>query len=58
MEKMYAILIAASLLALYIYLRKLNQNTPVPPGCEDLGPECESCGFTDCSIKKKKERKS
>lgn len=57
MNKVYAILIAAALLGLYIYLRSLNAKTPVPKGCEDLGPDCQSCGLTDCSVRKKDDKK-
>lgn len=59
MKYVYAILIAATLLGFYIWLRKLNSETPIPEGCENLTPDCEACGIKDCATRpvmmKKKE---
>ncbi len=36
MSVLFAILIAASLLGLNVVLYRMNKNTPVPEGCEEL----------------------
>ena len=60
MKYVYAILIVAALIGIYVWLRKENAKTPIPKGCEHLVPECESCGIKDCvsrpaMMKKKNE---
>lgn len=47
-----AALIAIGLVGLNVWLLRTNQKTPVPEGCENLKPECESCGLLDCSVRK------
>ncbi|MBR4455040.1 MAG: hypothetical protein IKS32_02310 [Solobacterium sp.] len=55
MSVLFAILIAASLLGLNVVLYRMNKNTPVPEGCEELKPDCTGCGITDCTLRRKEE---
>ncbi|MCH4207805.1 MAG: hypothetical protein LKF50_05810 [Solobacterium sp.] len=52
---LYAILIAAALLGINIWLLQANKKTPVPKGCENLKPDCRGCGITDCALKRELE---
>ena len=51
MKIIFAILICVALFALVIVSYRLNKNTPVPEGCENLKPECQACGIKDCSLR-------
>ncbi len=31
----------------------MNKKTPKPEGCENLHPECASCGILDCALREK-----
>ena len=55
MSVIFAILIAAALLGLNAWLYVANKNTPVPEGCESLQPDCNGCGITDCTLRRKQE---
>lgn len=56
MDKLYAALLAAGLLGLNVWLLIQNKKVPVPKGCENLRPDCEACGMTDCSLRKTAEK--
>ena len=53
MSVIFAILIAASLLGLNVWLYTANEKTPVPEGCENLKPDCAACGIGDCALRSK-----
>ena len=55
MNVIFAILIAAALLGLNVWLYTANKKTPVPEGCENLKPDCHGCGITDCTLRRKEE---
>lgn len=55
MSVIFAILIAAALLGLNVWLYTANKKTPVPEGCENLKPDCHGCGITDCTLRRKEE---
>ncbi len=51
MSALVAMLVAAGLGGLNFLLYKLNKETPVPEGCENLKPECSACGIANCSLR-------
>jgi hypothetical protein len=51
------IALAGGLLLLNIVLIRANKKTPVPEGCENLTPDCKSCGIGDCTMRGTFERK-
>ncbi len=51
MRAIIAVLLAVGLFLLNVVLLRLNRKTPVPEGCENLKPDCNACGITDCSMK-------
>ncbi len=55
MNAVFAILIAGALLGLNVWLYTENKKTPVPEGCENLKPDCNGCGITDCALRRKEE---
>ena len=57
MKAVIAILIAVALLGLNAWLFAANKKTPVPEGCENLTPNCGSCGITDCGSRIKPYQK-
>ena len=57
MNVVIAILIIIGLFVLNAYLFVKNKHTPVPKGCENLTPDCGSCGLTDCTSRVKPIRK-
>ena len=52
MQIIAAIAVAAVLVGLNVVLRIENQKTPVPEGCEELMPDCTSCGIADCTMRR------
>ena len=46
-----AIGLAVGLFVLNVILLRANRKTPVPKGCENLTPNCNSCGINDCSMR-------
>jgi hypothetical protein len=57
MNVLIAILIVVGLFGINAYLFAKNKHTPVPKGCENLTPDCGSCGITDCATRTKPIRK-
>ncbi|MBP3891778.1 MAG: hypothetical protein J6D29_06360 [Solobacterium sp.] len=51
MQAVYAILIAGVLVGMTVLLTVLNKKTPVPEGCENLGPDCHACGIVNCAMR-------
>ena len=47
--------IAAALVGVYVFARRENKKTPVPPECENLKPDCKACGIADCAMRKELE---
>ena len=46
-----AALIAVGLVGLNVWLLRANRKTPVPKGCENIKPEGEACGLSDCEVR-------
>lgn len=51
MNGIAAVLIALALAGVNVALYRMNRNTPVPEGCENLKPDCAACGIRDCSLR-------
>lgn len=51
MRALLAALIVAVLFGANVWLYRSNKKTPVPEGCENLRPECGSCGIKDCAMR-------
>lgn len=63
MKVLVAVGLAVGLFLLNVVLLRLNKKTPVPEGCENLTPDCNACGLTDCPTrgvysKEKKEEEN
>ena len=43
-----AILFFGALVGIYILVYLANKRTPLPPGCENLKPDCEACKDVHC----------
>lgn len=50
-----AALLFVGLAALFGISWYMNNNTPVPEGCENLKKDCEGCNITSCAMHPKKE---
>ncbi|MCH3960946.1 MAG: hypothetical protein LKF53_04225 [Solobacterium sp.] len=57
MKVLIAIVLVAGLFLLNVFLFRKNKHTPVPKGCENLTPDCGSCGMSDCTSRMKPIRK-
>ena len=57
MKIIYAIGIVVVLIGIYVLGLTLNKNTPVPEGCENLKPECDSCRIQTCIVRNQKKNK-
>lgn len=57
MKIIYAIGIVIVLIGIYVLGLTLNKNTPVPEGCENLKPECDSCGIQTCIVRNQNKNK-
>jgi len=55
MTGIVAACIIIGLFFLNVWLYRTNKKTPVPEGCENLTPDCHSCGIKDCSSRMGKE---
>ena len=51
MKVLVVIGLVAGLLLLNVVLLRKNRSTPVPEGCENLTPDCGTCGIRDCSMR-------
>ncbi len=51
MKYLIAMLLVGGLFGANVFLYKKNSETPVPEGCEDLTPDCNACGITDCTLR-------
>lgn len=45
----WGILFLAALVGFFIFVYLMNRKIPVPPGCEDLLPDCQSCSIHSCA---------
>ncbi|MCR4949916.1 MAG: hypothetical protein K6A40_01185 [Solobacterium sp.] len=51
MQILTAAVIIAALAGVNVWLYSANRKTPVPEGCENLKPDCASCGITNCAMR-------
>ena len=51
-----AVILVVGLFGINVWLYRANQATPVPEGCEDLTPQCATCGIVDCAIRSKQRK--
>lgn len=57
MNIVLAVGLTVGLFGLVVLLYRMNKNTPVPKGCENLHPDCQACGISDCAIRDDMMRK-
>jgi len=55
MTGVLAAVIIICLFLMNVWLYDKNKKTPVPEGCENLKPECGSCGIADCALRSRYE---